>query len=160
MDEGNGPEIGRRERIGDDRIGAVRKNSGVADIDAGLLAELGAECDGMKRRAGRGLVDEIGLVEDVVAVGVMLVGAEIDRGIGGIDRAAQRAVGGIDVLVEFLVVGGDRPVPHRQPVFEIVLDDGHAGLHVGERDIEGRAAEEHRQVAIRRERGRRIEARR
>jgi hypothetical protein len=87
----------------------------------------------------------------------VLIRAKIERGIGGVDRARQRTVGGIDVLVEFLVVGGDGPVPDRQSILEIVLNDGHAGLHVGARDVERGAAVEYREVAVRRERRRRIE---
>ena len=83
MDEGDRSEIGRRKRIGCYRIGAVREDAGVAHVDAGLLAEFGAEADRVQRRTGRGLVGEIGLVEQVLAVGRMLVGREITAGIGG-----------------------------------------------------------------------------
>ena len=76
MDEDHGSEVGRRKRVGDYRIGwatARGQKSGVADIDAGLPAEFGAEANGMKRRTGVGLVDKIGLVEGVIAVGPVLV---------------------------------------------------------------------------------------
>ena len=107
VDESDRPEIGRRKRILNDGVGAVREYAGIADVDAGLTAEFGSESDRVEDRAGHGLVGEIGLVEDVVAVGRVLVGAEVDGGIGRIDRAGERTVGRIDVLVEFLVVGGD-----------------------------------------------------
>ena len=90
----------------------------------------------------------------------MLVGREIDRGICGIHRSRQRAVPRIDILIELLVIGEDRPVLDRQSVLEIVLDDGHGGLHLGARHIQGRAAEERRKISVRRERRRRIETRR
>ena len=92
MDESHRPEIGRRKRILNDGIGAVREYAGIADIDAGLTAEFGSEADRVEDRARRGLVGEIGLVEDVVAVGRVLVGAEVDGGIGRVDRAAERTV--------------------------------------------------------------------
>ncbi|MEI9924709.1 MAG: hypothetical protein WDN50_15315 [Bradyrhizobium sp.] len=77
------PEIGRRERVRRDGVGAVREDAGVAVVDTGLTAKLRAEANGMQRRPGIGLVDEIGLVEGVVAIGPVLIGAEIDAGIGG-----------------------------------------------------------------------------
>jgi hypothetical protein len=46
----------------------------------------------------------------------------------------------MNVLVDFLIVGKERSVPDRQSVVEIVLDDGHRGLHIGACDIVGRAA--------------------
>jgi hypothetical protein len=43
----------------------------------------------MKHRAGVGLVNEIGLVEGIVAIGPVLVSTEIERAVGGIYRAQQ-----------------------------------------------------------------------
>jgi len=64
MDEIDRSEIGRRERVHDDGVGPrAREDSGVAEINAALAAEFGAEADSVERRAGVGLVDEIGLVE-------------------------------------------------------------------------------------------------
>ena len=105
-----------------DSIGTVREYAGIADIDAGLTAEFGSEADRVEDRARRGLVGKIGLVEDVVAVGRVLIGAEVDGGIGRVDRAAERTVGRIDVLIEFLVVGGVSAVPDGQAVFEIMIE--------------------------------------
>ena len=89
VDEVDRPEIGRRERVLHDGVGAVREDAGVADVDAGLAAELGAEAHGVRDRTGPALVDEVGLVEDVVAVGGVLIGAEIDRGVGGLTAPAS-----------------------------------------------------------------------
>ena len=100
MDEGDRSEIGRIKRIGYDRIGSVRKDPGVADIDAGLPAEFGSERNRMKHRPGGSFVDEVGLVEDIVAVGRMVISREIERGVGGIYRSRQWAVTGIDVLIK------------------------------------------------------------
>src|SRR6516165_4651357 len=97
MNEGDGPEISRRERICDERIAAVRiggarKNTGVTDIDAALPAKLRAEADRVEQRPGEGLVGEVGLVEDVVAIGLVLVGRKVECGLGGIDGTCQGAV--------------------------------------------------------------------
>ena len=129
-------------------------------IDAGLPAKLRSEADRVKQRPREAFVDEVGIVEDVLAIRHVIVGGAIERGIGRIDRARQRAVAGIDVLIEFLEVGEIRPVLRRQSVFEIVVDEGHRGLHRGPRNVEIGAAEERGQVAIGGKRKRRIEARR
>ena len=133
------------------------KHSGVADVDAGLPAELCSESDRVEERPGKGLVDEIGLVEDVVAVGLVVVGRAVEGQSVRIDRAGERAVAGIDVLIELLVVGIVRAVFHRQPVAEIVVDEPHQCVHVGHRHIQIRAAVERGQVAVRGERRGRVE---
>src|SRR5262245_66635117 len=127
MDEGDGTEIGRGKWISHDCVGAVREDPGVANIDTTLLTELGSEGNSVKNSAGRGLVDEIRLIEDVVAIGRVVIGGAVEGGFGDIDCTREWAIAGIDVLIEFLVVGDDRAVPHRQPVTEIMIDDGHAG---------------------------------
>src|SRR5262249_9869112 len=138
---------------------AVGEYTGIADIDAGLASELGAETDGVKEPAEWRLVDEVGLVEDVVAIGDVVVGAEIEKRVGGIDTAVERAVGRIDVLIILLVVGGDGAIPYREPVAEVVVDDGHSGLHRGNGLVQGRTAKEDRVVTVRSEWSRGIEAR-
>lgn len=50
-----------------------------------------------------------------------------------------------------IVVGVKRLALHRQSVFKIVFDLRHRRLHVRCRDVEERAAEECRQIAVRRE---------
>jgi hypothetical protein len=73
-----------------------------------LQAELRAEADRMQDRPGRDFVDEVGLVERIVAVGRVLVRGTIESRTRGVDGSRQRAVAGIDVLVELLVVGEQR----------------------------------------------------
>ena len=80
-------------------------------------------------------VDEVGLIDEVLAVGFVVIGRVVECRIGGVHRASQRPVTGVDVLVEFLVVGKERPVLHGQSAAEVVLDKGHQGLHVGARDV-------------------------
>jgi hypothetical protein len=154
------PEIGGVERIGDYCVGSVREYPGVADVDALLPAELRSEADGVKDRSGEALVDEVGIVERIVAVGRVIVGRAIERRIGGVHRSRQRAIAGIDVLVEFLEAGIVAPVSHRQSIAEVVVEEAHHGLHGGLRAIQCRAAEERGEVAIGSKRSRRIETRR
>jgi hypothetical protein len=98
MDKANRPEIGRRKGVLCDGVDSgwrtVREDAGVADIDAGLPAEFGPEANRVKKRTGEGLVGEISLVEDVVAIGCVLISAEIVEGVGGVYRPGQRAAGG------------------------------------------------------------------
>ena len=86
----------------------------------------------------------------------MVVCREIERRVVRIYGAGQRAVARIDVLIELLVVGEERAVLDGQSILEVVLDEAHDGMDVGVRDVQGGAAEERRDVAARRERGRRI----
>ena len=131
MDEGDRSEIGRIKRIGYRRIGPVRKDAGVADVNPGLPAKLHSERNRVEHRTGESFVDEVGLVEKIVAVGRMVISREIERGVGRIHRSRQGAVTGIDVLIKFLVVGEHRRVLHRQSISEIVFDKSHRLLHVG-----------------------------
>ena len=151
------PEIGRGKGAVDLGAGAVRKQPGIADVDASLPPELCSETDRVEQRPGKGLVDEIGVVEGVVAIGLVVVGRAVEGESDRIDRASQRAVAGIDVLIELLVVGKVRAVFHRQPVSEIVVDEPHQGVHIGLRQIQIRAAVERGQVAVRGERRGRVE---
>src|SRR5258708_4839906 len=151
MDEVDRPEIGRTERTVGQRNVAVRKDPGVAKVDAGLMAELGAEPERVEQRPGGSFVDEVGLVEDVLPVGLVVVGRQIEVSGRGIYRASWK-----DVLIELLIVGDERAVLDRQAVLEVVLDEGHSGIYVGERPVQRRAAEELGQIAARRERRRRI----
>ena len=160
VQEIDGPKIGRRKRIVRLRVGSVGKYSGVAHVDAGLPAEFRSEGDRVKHRPCEALVEEVGIVEGVLAIGHVIVGGAIEQGIGRIDRPRQRAVAGIDVLIEFLEVGQIRPVLRRQSVFEIVVDEDHRGVHGGPRNVERGAAVVRGQVAVRSERKRRIERRR
>ena len=59
----------------------VREDAGVAVVDAGLPAELGAERQACGTSVRCGLVDEIGLVEEVVAVGLVIVGRAVERSV-------------------------------------------------------------------------------
>ncbi len=154
MDESDRTGISRVERISGQRSVAVREQPGVAHIDTGLPVEFRPEPDGVEQRPGEGLVGEVGLVDQVVAIGGVLVRGAIERGVGGVHRRSR-----IDVLVEFLEVGVHRRILHGQSVFEVVIDHGHGGRRVDAGDIVDRAAEEGRQVAVRCEGRRRIEAR-
>ena len=87
MDEKDRSEIRRVERIGHERVGSIGKNSGVADIDAGLPTKLRSETDRMKQRPGVAFIDEIGVVEGIGAVGGVVVGRAVECGIGGVYRA-------------------------------------------------------------------------
>jgi len=136
----DGPEIRRLKRIVRLGVGAVGEYSGVADIDAGLPAEFRSEADRVKQRPRIDFIDEVGVVEGILAVRHVIVGGAIERGIGRIDRPRQRAVAGIDVLIELLEVGKIGPVLRRQSVFEIVVDKGHHGVHGGLRAVEIGAA--------------------
>src|SRR5262249_13020940 len=147
VQEIDGPEIGRRKRIVRLRVGSIGKYSSVADIDAGLSAEFGAEADRVKYGPSEAFVDEVGIVEGVLEIGHVIVGGAIEQGIGRIDRPRQRAVAGIDVLIEFLEVGKIGAVLRRQSVFEIVVDEDHHGVHGGLRTVETGAAVERGQVA-------------
>ena len=119
----------------------------------------------MPHRARHGLVDEIGLVERVLARRVVVIGVERERCLirryrSATERGGSAGTAGKYVLVSPVVVGVVRPVPDGQSVAEIVVDDGHAGLHVDMRIVVKRTAEECREIAIRRERRGGIEARR
>ncbi len=135
------------------RSSRVGKDAGVAKINSGLPAELRPECDGVTDRTGHRLVDEVRLVERVFAVGDVIVGAVVERAVGG-DRTAR-----IDVLVGAVEVRVQRRILDGQPVAEVVLDHGHPGLHVGIGIVVDRAAEECGEIAVRRKRRRRIETR-
>src|SRR5882672_8380798 len=119
----------------------------------------------MPHRARYGLVDEIGLVERVLSRRVVVIGVERERCLircyrSATERGRGTGTAGIYVLVSPVVIGIVRPVPDGQSVTKIVVDDGHAGLHLDLGIVEVRAAEERRQVAIRREWCGGIEARR
>ena len=62
--------------------------------------------------------DEVGLVEEVLAVGGVVVRRDGDRGAGGIHGAGE------DVLVELVVVGEARGVAHGETVAEVVVECG------------------------------------
>jgi hypothetical protein len=70
MDEIDRSEIGRIECVAgcDARSGAC-EDAGVAQVDSCLPAEFRSERNGVTDRAGRRLVDEVRLVEGVLAVG-------------------------------------------------------------------------------------------
>ena len=94
-------------------VRVVRKDAVVAQRQAGLAAEFGAEGDGVPHRAGRGLVDEVGLVERVLARRVVLIGVQrkrclIRRYRAATERGRRAGAAGIDVLVAAVVVGIDR----------------------------------------------------
>ena len=155
--EGDRAEVGRIERIdvdgGSTAVGG--ELAAVAQRQAGLPAELGAEGDSMQHRSGRGLVYKVGLVEGVLARRLVLVGRQRYQGLGRVYCATR-----IDVAVTAVVVGIDGAVPYRQAIAEIVVDDGHAGLHFDLGGVVDRAAEKGRNVAIGRERPGRVEPRR
>lgn len=162
MVEDNRPEIGRIERVDgiESLVSVVRKHAGVAPRQARLPSELGAERDRVQHRTGRRLVGEVGLVEGVLARRVVLIGVERDLALVGRDGAAAcsaAGAAGIDVAIAAVVVGVERGILHRQPVAEIMLDHGGAGLQLDLGAVVARIAEEFRQVAIRRERHGRIE---
>src|SRR5262249_47654728 len=75
VEEVDRPEISRSKGAVDLGVGAVRKYSGVADVDAGLPSELRAEADGMEERPGVDFIDPVGVVERVGAVGRVLIGS-------------------------------------------------------------------------------------
>src|SRR5262249_22869958 len=75
-------EIRRRKRIVRLRVGSIGKYPGVAHVDAGLPAELRSEADRVEHRPGEAFVDEVGIVERVLAIGHVIVGGAIEQGIG------------------------------------------------------------------------------
>jgi hypothetical protein len=87
MDEGDRSEISGIKWVGYRRICPVRKNPCVADINAGLPAEFGSERNRVKCRPGGYFVDEVGLIEDIIAVGRVVISREIKCGVGGIYRS-------------------------------------------------------------------------
>src|SRR4030095_14012241 len=106
MNEVDGPEIGRIERIPYSGVLAgIRKYAGSPKRNSGLPAEFRPKRNGMEHWAGGAFVDEIGLVEEVVAIGRVVVGRAIECGIGKIHRACQWAIARIDVLIELQVFG-------------------------------------------------------
>src|SRR5262245_1129611 len=80
-------EIGRRKCAVDRGGGPVRKHPGSAERNASLRAELRSEADRIKNRPRKHLVDEVGVVEDVVAVGRVVIGGAVEGEINGVDRA-------------------------------------------------------------------------
>ena len=101
-----------------------------------------------KHRTGESFVEEIGLIDEILAVGSMVISREIERGVGGFTAPDSGSIAGIDVLVKFLVVGEDCRVLHRQSISKIVIDEGHRLLHVGPCNIEIRATEKRCQVSV------------
>jgi hypothetical protein len=123
MDEVDRAEERRVERIAKRRVPAGRgKNAGVAQIEADLGVELGAERDGVADRTGRRLVDEVALVERAIAIGDVVIGVVVEGAVGG-DRTA-----GIDVLVATVEVGEHGRVLGRETASEIMLDDDRARI--------------------------------
>ena len=153
MDEIDRAEIGRSEGVADVHIcPGIRKDAGVAQVDSCLAAEFGSERNGVADRTGHRLVDEVGLVECVFAVGDVVIGIVAERAGRQRDRAAR-----IDVLVAAVEVRIDRRILDGEPASEVVLDHGHRGLHIRVGVVVDRTAEEGREIAVRRERRRWIE---
>src|SRR6185312_14038223 len=158
---------GRIERIDDDvgQTSVGRELSAIAEPEAGLPAELGAEGHGVQRRPGRRLVDKVSLVEGVFARCIVLIGIQrnlrlIRRHRAATGRRRRTGAARIDVTVAAVVVGIDRAVSYGQAVAEIMVDYGHGGLHLDLGTIVDRAAKDRREIAVGRERRRGIETRR
>ncbi len=153
MDEVDRAVERRIERIARRRgLAGAGKDAGVAQVQSDLGPELGPERDRVPHRAGHRLVDEVGLVEGVLAIGDVVIGA-----VG--ERAVVHGAAGKDILVTAVEVRDHGRVPARQPVAEIVLDDHHGRIGIDPRVVVLRAAEKRAEIAVRHEWRGRIEAR-
>jgi hypothetical protein len=88
-------------------------------------------------------VGEVGLVEDILPVGLVVVRRQLDLGAGRVHGAA-----GKDVLVEFFVVGVARGVSDVEPGIRVVVDDDHPDMRIDQRIVQIRIAEECRRVGL------------
>src|SRR4029078_5566311 len=146
MDEIDGTEGSRRKRGGDDCVGAVRKDSGVPQGDSGLLTELRSESDRMEYRPGEDFVEEVRLVENIIAVGRVVVCGPVKRSRGGIDCVRQRTIARINVLIKLQVLREHPRVSPGQSVSESVVDKRHGLLHGRFRTVQIGAAEKRREI--------------
>src|SRR5262245_47018237 len=103
----------------------------------------------MEYWSGENLIKEVGLVEDIFAICRVVVRGAIERGLSGIDRAGQRTVPGIDVLIEFLIVREHRRVFYREPISKIVVDKCKCLLHGYIGAVQIGTAEKSRQIVVR-----------
>ena len=130
-----------RHRIGDaDGFAGLRaagraEIAGLSDVLRVLPAQFGADQDAVGDVAAFDVEDVIGLVEQVAAVGALVVGRQRDRGAGGVDRAREH------VLVELAVVGVTRAAAQHGAV-QVVFDQHVQAVHVGFGAAVGAAAEE------------------
>jgi hypothetical protein len=83
MDKCNRTEVSWREWVGDNCVRSSRKNPGVTQGNPRLLTKLGSECDRVEHRSGENFVEEVRLVENIVAVGRIVVCGPIKRRLGG-----------------------------------------------------------------------------
>src|SRR5262249_853186 len=113
----------------------------------------------MEYRLSENFVEEVRLVENIVAIGRIVICGSVERRLGRIDRAGQRNVSGINVLIEFQILGEHRRVACRQSVSEIVVDERHRLLHGGLGAVQIGIAEKRRQIPTWGKWSRRIEAR-
>jgi hypothetical protein len=123
------------------------EEAGIAQVVGFLAAQFGTEQHGLLD----GTIErphEIGLVEDVLALGRVVVGADVgQRAVAG-DWAA-----GVYVLVELVVIGNAGAVAQSQAVAEVVLNQAAQGVDIDPGVAAVRIAEErgairfHRQAA-------------
>src|SRR5215467_8092705 len=141
MDKENWPEIGRSKWIAYFCIGAVRKESSVADVNPGLSTKFCPERNRMEYRPREGLIEEIRLIEEIVSTGRMIICRAIKRRVGRVHRAGEGSITRINVLIELSVIGEHRRISRRESVSEVMVDERHELLHVSSRNVQTRATE-------------------
>ena len=96
------------------------EEGGVAEVVGDLAAEFEAGGQLVLDRAGVQREGQVGLVEQVAALGGVVVAGQVERQ-HAVAHAGHAA--GVDVLVELVVVGVAGAVAQRRAVAEVVLDE-------------------------------------
>ena len=128
--------VGERDVEGGGRRANRGEVTGEAEIVGGLAGELQAGENLVTDGAGGEGDDEVGLIEEIVAVGGLVVGGEGDGGAGGIYGT------GVNILVEFFVAAEARVIAQRDAVGERVIENGVGGVDGGAGGTLGGIAEE------------------